>query len=212
MEAHLAEEEDARQKLQLEKVAVEGKVKKLEEDVLLMEDQNNKLQKVFSSASLTTFSHTHTHTDRHCLVSAGAQASGGEDRRHELQPGRGGGEVQEPDQTQGQTRVHDLRPGGSAAAVHLLRSADLPSSWLKPLVTLWAVRMKKEEKGRQDTEKAKRKVEAELADLQEQHADLQAQLAELRAQLAAKEEELQGTQSRSVTVLQQVAPENDGAA
>lgn len=46
MEAHIAEEEDARQKLQLEKVAVEGKVKKLEEDVLLMEDQNNKLQKV----------------------------------------------------------------------------------------------------------------------------------------------------------------------
>lgn len=46
MEAHLADEEDARQKLQLEKVAVEGKVKKLEEDVLLMEDQNNKLQKV----------------------------------------------------------------------------------------------------------------------------------------------------------------------
>lgn len=46
MEAHLVEEEDARQKLQLEKVAVEGKVKKLEEDVLLMEDQNNKLQKV----------------------------------------------------------------------------------------------------------------------------------------------------------------------
>lgn len=46
METHLAEEEDARQKLQLEKVAVEGKVKKLEEDVLLMEDQNNKLQKV----------------------------------------------------------------------------------------------------------------------------------------------------------------------
>lgn len=46
MEAHIAEEEDARQKLQLEKVAVEGKVKKLEEDVLLMEDQNNKLLKV----------------------------------------------------------------------------------------------------------------------------------------------------------------------
>lgn len=46
MEAHIAEEEDARQKLQLEKVAVEGKVKKLEEDVLFMEDQNNKLQKV----------------------------------------------------------------------------------------------------------------------------------------------------------------------
>lgn len=46
MEAHIAEEEDARQMLQLEKVAVEGKVKKLEEEVLLMEDQNNKLQKV----------------------------------------------------------------------------------------------------------------------------------------------------------------------
>lgn len=51
MEAHLAEEEDARQKLQLEKVAVEGKVKKLEEDVLLMEDQNNKLQKVRQGGS-----------------------------------------------------------------------------------------------------------------------------------------------------------------
>lgn len=46
MEAHIAEEEDAKQKLQLEKVAVEGKVKKLEDDVLVMEDQNNKLQKV----------------------------------------------------------------------------------------------------------------------------------------------------------------------
>lgn len=46
MEAHITQEEDARQKLQLEKVAVEGKVKKLEEDVLLMEDQNIKLQKV----------------------------------------------------------------------------------------------------------------------------------------------------------------------
>lgn len=51
MEAHLVEEEDARQKLQLEKVAVEGKVKKLEEDVLLMEDQNNKLQKVRQGAA-----------------------------------------------------------------------------------------------------------------------------------------------------------------
>lgn len=51
MEAHIAEEEDARQKLQLEKVAVEGKVKKLEEDVLFMEDQNNKLQKVRTSAA-----------------------------------------------------------------------------------------------------------------------------------------------------------------
>lgn len=46
MEAHIAEQEDAKQKLQLEKVAVEGKVKKLEDDILQMEDQNNKLQKV----------------------------------------------------------------------------------------------------------------------------------------------------------------------
>lgn len=42
----MEEEEDARQKLQLEKVACEGKIKKLEDDVLVMEDQNNKLQKV----------------------------------------------------------------------------------------------------------------------------------------------------------------------
>lgn len=49
MDARIAEEEDARQKLQLEKVSVEGKVKKLEEDVLLMEDQNNKLQKVLKT-------------------------------------------------------------------------------------------------------------------------------------------------------------------
>lgn len=46
MEAHIAQEEDTKQKLQLDKAAVEGKVKKLEEDILLMEDQNNKLQKV----------------------------------------------------------------------------------------------------------------------------------------------------------------------
>ena len=46
MEVRIGEEEDARQTLQLEKAAVEGTVKKLEEDILLMEDQNNKLQKV----------------------------------------------------------------------------------------------------------------------------------------------------------------------
>lgn len=50
MESHLAEEEDARHKLQLEKVAVEGKLKRLEEDILLMEDQNNKLLKVQESS------------------------------------------------------------------------------------------------------------------------------------------------------------------
>lgn len=46
MEAHIREEEDARQQLQLDKAAVELKVKKLEEDVLQVEDQNNKLHKV----------------------------------------------------------------------------------------------------------------------------------------------------------------------
>lgn len=44
----MEEEEDARQKLQLEKVTCEGKVKKLEDDILVMEDQNNKLLKVNS--------------------------------------------------------------------------------------------------------------------------------------------------------------------
>lgn len=42
----MEEEEDARQKLQLEKVTCEGKIKKLEDDILVMEDQNNKLLKV----------------------------------------------------------------------------------------------------------------------------------------------------------------------
>ena len=48
LEEHLEEEEDARQKLQLEKVTCDGKIKKLEDDVLVMEDQNNKLCKVRS--------------------------------------------------------------------------------------------------------------------------------------------------------------------
>lgn len=42
----MEEEEDARQKLQLEKVTCEGKIKKLEDDILVMEDQNTKLLKV----------------------------------------------------------------------------------------------------------------------------------------------------------------------
>lgn len=46
LEDHLEEEEDARQKLQLEKVTCEAKIKKLEDDILVMDDQNNKLQKV----------------------------------------------------------------------------------------------------------------------------------------------------------------------
>lgn len=40
------EEEAARQKLQLERVTAEAKMKKLEEDILLLEDQNSKFTKV----------------------------------------------------------------------------------------------------------------------------------------------------------------------
>lgn len=39
----LEEEEAARQKLQLEKVTVEAKIKKQEEDLTLMEDSNSKV-------------------------------------------------------------------------------------------------------------------------------------------------------------------------
>ena len=39
----LEEEEAARQKLQLEKVSVEAKIKKQEEDLTLMEDSNSKV-------------------------------------------------------------------------------------------------------------------------------------------------------------------------
>lgn len=46
MEQQLDEEEAARQKLQLEKVTLEAKVKKVEEDVMVLDDQNNKLNKV----------------------------------------------------------------------------------------------------------------------------------------------------------------------
>lgn len=42
----LTEEEDMKQKLQLEKGAVDGNVRQLEGDLLIMEDQNSKLQKV----------------------------------------------------------------------------------------------------------------------------------------------------------------------
>lgn len=46
LEKHLVEEENARQKLQLESGAADGRIKKLEEDVFIVEDQNCKLQKV----------------------------------------------------------------------------------------------------------------------------------------------------------------------
>jgi len=44
MTYRLETEEQARQKLQLEKVAVDGKLKKLEESVALHEDSNNKVR------------------------------------------------------------------------------------------------------------------------------------------------------------------------
>lgn len=46
LEEQLEEEESARQKLQLEKVTTEAKLKKLEEEQIIMEDQNCKLAKV----------------------------------------------------------------------------------------------------------------------------------------------------------------------
>lgn len=46
LEEQLDEEEAARQKLQLDKVTAEAKIKKLEEDVVLLEDQNSKFLKV----------------------------------------------------------------------------------------------------------------------------------------------------------------------
>lgn len=46
LEQQLDEEEAARQKLQLEKVTLEAKMKKIEEDVMVIDDQNSKLNKV----------------------------------------------------------------------------------------------------------------------------------------------------------------------
>jgi len=43
LSCRLEQEEQARQKLQLEKVAVDGKLKKLEESVAVHEDSNNKV-------------------------------------------------------------------------------------------------------------------------------------------------------------------------
>lgn len=46
LEQQLDEEEAARQKLQMEKVTTDAKLKKLEEDIILLDDQNGKLNKV----------------------------------------------------------------------------------------------------------------------------------------------------------------------
>ncbi len=49
LEQQLDEEEATRQKTQLEKVTLDAKLKKLEEDVMVLDDQNNKLCKVLYS-------------------------------------------------------------------------------------------------------------------------------------------------------------------
>lgn len=46
LEQQLDEEEAARQKLQMEKVTTDAKLKKLEEDIMVLDDQNNKFSKV----------------------------------------------------------------------------------------------------------------------------------------------------------------------
>lgn len=46
LEQQLDEEEAARQKLQMEKVTTDAKLKKLEEDIMVLDDQNSKLNKV----------------------------------------------------------------------------------------------------------------------------------------------------------------------
>lgn len=47
LEQQLDEEEAARQKLQMEKVTTDAKLKKFEEDIMVLDDQNSKLNKVW---------------------------------------------------------------------------------------------------------------------------------------------------------------------
>lgn len=51
LEQQLDEEEAARQKLQMEKVTTDSKMKALEENIMVLDDQNNKLNKVCWSVS-----------------------------------------------------------------------------------------------------------------------------------------------------------------
>lgn len=46
LEQQLDEEEAARQKLQMEKVTLESKMKGMDEQIMVLDDQNNKLNKV----------------------------------------------------------------------------------------------------------------------------------------------------------------------
>lgn len=49
LEQQLDEEEADRQKLQMEKVTTDSKMKALEENIMVLDDQNNKLNKVSCS-------------------------------------------------------------------------------------------------------------------------------------------------------------------
>lgn len=51
LEQQLDEEEADRQKLQMEKVTTDSKMKALEENIMVLDDQNNKLNKVRRSIS-----------------------------------------------------------------------------------------------------------------------------------------------------------------
>lgn len=55
LEQQLDEEEAARQKLQMEKVTMDVKLKNLEENTMVLEDQNSKLNKVHSFSDFTIF-------------------------------------------------------------------------------------------------------------------------------------------------------------
>ena len=62
--SRLEEEEQARQKLQLERVAADGKLKKLEETLAVQEDTNNKVHP--TSCTTDTFTVTFLWLQRAC--------------------------------------------------------------------------------------------------------------------------------------------------
>ena len=71
----LEEEEAARQKLQLEKVTIEAKIKKQEEDLTLLEDSNSKVCLLVFFVSLSKFSFSESlKTFRHELISMASSA------------------------------------------------------------------------------------------------------------------------------------------
>lgn len=55
LEQQLDEEEAARQKLQMEKVTMDVKLKKVEEDIMVLDDQNSKLSKVLYNMLIMVF-------------------------------------------------------------------------------------------------------------------------------------------------------------